>query len=107
MRIRWIIAAILVLVGAVWIGQGWGSSTAPASWTTTGSGPSSVPSWSSAGVVVGWTAVRARPPGLSQAVQVGSAAPDRHVVAVPGERQPSSRVSASSRLTIPASSRLR
>ena len=38
MRTRWIIAAVLILIGAVWIGQGLGSSAAPASWTAIRSG---------------------------------------------------------------------
>lgn len=60
MRIRWIIAGILVLVGAVWIGQGLGLLG------TTGFMDNNR-IWSVigavlvvAGLVVGWAAVRAR-----------------------------------------------
>ena len=61
MRIRWIIAAILVLVGAVWIGQGMGLFNGSGFmdnnriWAVIGA------VLVAAGVVVGWTAVRARP----------------------------------------------
>ncbi|TFG67264.1 MAG: hypothetical protein E4H24_06620 [Thermomicrobiales bacterium] len=61
MRTRWIIAAILVVVGAVWIGQGLGlirsSSfmTDDIRWALVGGG------LIIAGLVVGASAVRARP----------------------------------------------
>ena len=60
MRIRWIIAGILVLVGAVWIGQGMGFFNGSGFmdnhriWAVIGA------VLVAAGVVVGWTAVRAR-----------------------------------------------
>ena len=60
MRIRWIIAGILVLVGAVWIGQGMGLFNGSGFmdnnriWAVIGAVLIVV------GVVVGWTAVRAR-----------------------------------------------
>jgi hypothetical protein len=59
-RTRWIIAAVLVAVGAVWIGQGLGiirgSSfmTGDRLWALLG-GLLAV-----GGVIVGWTALRAR-----------------------------------------------
>jgi hypothetical protein len=61
MRIRWIIAGILVVVGAVWIGQGMGLFNGSGFmdnnriWAVIGA------VLIVAGVVVGWTAVRARP----------------------------------------------
>ena len=61
MRIRWIIAGILVVVGAVWIGQGMGLFNGSGFmdnnriWAVIGAVLIVV------GVVVGWTAVRARP----------------------------------------------
>ena len=60
MRIRWIIAGILVVVGAVWIGQGMGLFNGSGFmdnnriWAVIGA------VLVAAGVVVGWTAVRAR-----------------------------------------------
>jgi|KBSMisStandDraft_5_1062788.scaffolds.fasta_scaffold1181244_2 hypothetical protein len=61
MRIRWIIAGILVVVGAIWIGQGMGLFNGSGFmdnnriWAVIGA------VLIVAGVVVGWTAVRARP----------------------------------------------
>lgn len=61
MRIRWIIAGILVVVGAVWIGQGMGLFNGSGFmdnnriWAVIGA------VLIVAGVVVGWTAVKARP----------------------------------------------
>ena len=61
MRIRWIIAGILVVVGAIWIGQGMGLFKGSGFmdnnriWAVIGA------VLIFAGVVVGWTAVRARP----------------------------------------------
>ena len=61
MRIRWIIAGILVVVGAIWIGQGMGLFNGSGFmdnnriWAVIGA------VLIGAGVVVGWTAVRARP----------------------------------------------
>jgi hypothetical protein len=61
MRIRWIIAGILIVVGAVWIGQGMGLFNGSGFmdnnriWAVIGA------VLIVAGVVVGWTAVRARP----------------------------------------------
>ena len=62
MRTRWIIAAVLILVGAVWIGQGLGFFR--------GSGfMDGDPLWALigallaiAGIVVAWTAFRMRRP---------------------------------------------
>ena len=60
MRIRWIIAGILVVVGAIWIGQGMGLFNGSGFmdnnriWAVIGA------VLIVAGVVVGWTAVRAR-----------------------------------------------
>jgi heme/copper-type cytochrome/quinol oxidase subunit 2 len=60
MRIRWIIAGILIVVGAVWIGQGMGLFNGSGFmdnnriWAVIGA------VLIVAGVVVGWTAVRAR-----------------------------------------------
>jgi hypothetical protein len=60
MRARWIIAAVLVLLGLVWIGQG--TSVLPGSGFMTGD-----TRWALIGVVlvgigcvVGWTALKAR-----------------------------------------------
>jgi hypothetical protein len=61
MRIRWIIAGILVVVGAIWIGQGMGLFNGSGFmdnnriWAVIGA------VLIVTGVVVGWTAVRARP----------------------------------------------
>jgi hypothetical protein len=61
MRSRWIIAAVLSLIGIVWIGQGTGVirgsgfMTDDIRWAITGV------VLLVAGVVVAWTAVRARP----------------------------------------------
>jgi hypothetical protein len=61
MRNRWIIAAILVVLGLVWMGQGSGIirgsgfMTDDIRWAIVGAVLVVV------GVVVGWTAVRARP----------------------------------------------
>jgi cell division protein FtsX len=60
MRIRWIIAGILVVVGAVWIGQGMGLFNGSGFmdnnriWAVIGA------VLVVGGVIVGWTAVRAR-----------------------------------------------
>ncbi len=60
MRTRWIIAAILVLVGAVWIGQGLGLLRGSSfmvddpRWALIGVG------MVAAGLAVGWTAFRSR-----------------------------------------------
>ena len=60
MRARWIVAAVLVLLGLVWIGQGTGlirsSSfmTDDIRWALIGAVVVAV------GIVVGWTALRAR-----------------------------------------------
>ncbi len=60
MRTRWIIAAILVLVGAVWIGQGLGIIRGSSfmigdpRWAMLGAVLAVI------GVGVGWTALRAR-----------------------------------------------
>jgi hypothetical protein len=59
-RTRWIIAAILVVVGAVWIGQGLGFVRGSSfmiddpRWALIGAG------MAAGGLVVGWTAIRAR-----------------------------------------------
>ena len=61
MRTRWIIAVVLALVGAVWIGPGLGlmrgSSfmTDDVRWAIAGAGLVAV------AAVIGWTAVRGRP----------------------------------------------
>lgn len=61
MRIRWIIAGILIIVGAVWIGQGMGFFNGSGFmdnnriWAVIGA------VLIAAGAFVGWTAVRARP----------------------------------------------
>jgi hypothetical protein len=60
-RTRWIIAAILVLIGAVWIGQGLGYlgrsgfMDGDVRWAVVGAALAVV------GIVVGWTALRMRP----------------------------------------------
>jgi hypothetical protein len=60
-RTRWIIAAIFVIVGAVWIGQGLGIlrgsgfMVGDARWAVVGLG------LVVGGLAVGWTAFRARP----------------------------------------------
>lgn len=62
MRTRWVIAAMLAIVGAVWIGQGLGllrgSSfmTDDIRWAIAGIG------LLAGAVAIGWTAVRGRPP---------------------------------------------
>ena len=62
MRTRWIIAAVLILVGAIWIGQGLGFfpgsgfMDGDATWALIGAVLAVV------GVVVAWTAFRSRPP---------------------------------------------
>jgi hypothetical protein len=59
-RTRWIIAAVLVLVGAAWIGQGLGLLRGSSfmvddtRWALIGAGMAAV------GVVIGWTAFRSR-----------------------------------------------
>jgi hypothetical protein len=60
MRIRWIITGILIIVGAVWIGQGLGLFQGSGFmdnnriWAVIGAG------LVVAGLVVGWTAIRTR-----------------------------------------------
>jgi hypothetical protein len=60
MRTRWIIAAICMIVGAVWIGQGTGMLAGSGfmvgdrTWAIIGAGLVLL------SVVVGWTALRAR-----------------------------------------------
>ena len=60
MRTRWIIAAILVVVGAVWIGQGLGLIRGSGfmvddfRWTIIGLG------MVAGGLAIGWTALRSR-----------------------------------------------
>jgi hypothetical protein len=60
-RTRWIIAAILVLVGAVWVGQGLGYlgrsgfMNGDPRWAVAGAALAIV------GIVVAWTALRMRP----------------------------------------------
>jgi len=60
MRTRWIIAAICVIVGAVWIGQGLGILSGSGfmvgdrTWAVIGAGLVLL------GIVLGWTAFRAR-----------------------------------------------
>ena len=62
MRTRWIVAAVLILVGAVWVGQGLGLfpgsgfMDGDTTWALIG-GVLVV-----AGVVVGWSAFRMHPP---------------------------------------------
>jgi hypothetical protein len=61
MRTRWIIAAVLVIVGAVWVGQGLGLFSGSGfmdgdtRWSVFGAILAIV------GIVVGWTAIRMRP----------------------------------------------
>ncbi len=61
MRSRWIIAAVLVITGAVWIGQGLGIlrgsgfMVGDIRWALIGA------ALAVGGVAVGWTAFRARP----------------------------------------------
>jgi hypothetical protein len=61
MRTRWIIAAVLVIIGAVWVGQGLGFfpgtgfMDGDTTWAVIGA------ILVVAGVVVGWTAFRMRP----------------------------------------------
>ncbi len=60
MRARWIIAAILIVIGAAWIGQGLGFlrgtgfMVGDTRWALIGA------ALLAGGVVVGWTALRAR-----------------------------------------------
>jgi hypothetical protein len=62
MRARWIVAVVLVLIGLVWIGQGSGViqgsgfMSDDARWALIGAVLVAV------GVVIGWTAFRARGP---------------------------------------------
>jgi hypothetical protein len=60
MRIRWIVAGVIIAIGLVWIGQG--SGVIPGSFMT------GDPRWAligavlvAVGIVVGWTALRRRP----------------------------------------------
>lgn len=61
MRTRWIIAAVLVITGAVWVGQGLGFfrgsgfMDGDVRWAVFGAVLAIV------GIVVGWTAFRKRP----------------------------------------------
>ena len=61
MRTRWIIAAVCVLAGVVWIGQGTGIlkgsgfMVGDMTWAIAGTGLVVL------GLVIGWTAFRARP----------------------------------------------
>jgi hypothetical protein len=61
MRTRWIIAGVLVIIGAVWVGQGLGFfpgsgfMDGDTNWAVLGA------ILAVAGLVVGWTAVRMRP----------------------------------------------
>ncbi len=61
MRTRWIIAAICVLAGLVWIGQGTGVikgsgfMVGDLTWAVVGAGLVVL------GLIIGWTAYRARP----------------------------------------------
>ena len=61
MRTRWIIAAVCVLAGLVWIGQGTGTlkgsgfMVGDMKWAVVGAGLVVL------GVIIGWTAYRARP----------------------------------------------
>ena len=61
MRTRWIIAAVCVLAGLVWIGQGTGTlkgsgfMVGDMTWAIIGAGLVVL------GVIIGWTAYRARP----------------------------------------------
>ena len=62
MRTRWIIAAVLVVIGLVWVGQGLdlfhgsGFMDGQIVWAVIGAG------LVVGGLVVGWTAFRMRPP---------------------------------------------
>ena len=62
MRTRWIVAAVLILIGAVWVGQGLGFfrgsgfMDGDTRWAVFGAILALV------GVVVAWTAFRKRPP---------------------------------------------
>lgn len=61
MRTRWIIAAVLVVIGAVWIAQGLGFvrgsgyMDGDVRWAVIGA------ALAVGGLVLGWTALRARP----------------------------------------------
>ena len=61
MRTRWIIAAVLVIIGAVWLAQGLGFfpgsgfMDGDTTWAVIGA------ILAVAGIVVGWTAFRMRP----------------------------------------------
>ena len=61
MRTRWIIAAVLVIIGAAWMGQGLGLFPGPGfmdgdiKWAVIGA------ILAIAGIVVAWTALRMRP----------------------------------------------
>ena len=61
MRARWIIAAICIVAGVVWIGQGTGIikgsgfMVGDPTWAVAGAGLVVL------GMVIGWTAFRARP----------------------------------------------
>ena len=61
MRARWIIAAVCVLAGLVWIGQGTGIikgsgfMVGDPTWAIVGAALVAL------GIVIGWTAFRARP----------------------------------------------
>ena len=89
MRTRWIIAAVLVIVGAVWIGQGLGLFRAPGSWTATCT-------WAVDRGGPGRRRDRRRldraqdapPAGLSQRGPGRLGAADGHLVAVADQRQP-------------------
>lgn len=62
MRTRWIIAAVLILIGAAWMGQGLGLLPGTGfmdgdiTWAVIGA------ILAIAGIAVAWTAVRKRPP---------------------------------------------
>ena len=60
MRIRWIVAGVIIVLGLVWVGQG--SGLIPGSFMT------GDPRWAligavlvAVGIVVAWTALRSRP----------------------------------------------
>ena len=60
MRTRWIIAAVLIVIGAAWIGQGFGFlpggfMVGDIKWAVIGA------ILAIAGIVVAWTALRMRP----------------------------------------------
>jgi hypothetical protein len=61
MRTRWIIAAVLLLLGAIWIGQGLGIfrgsgfMDGDTRWALIGAVLAVI------GIAIGWTALRARP----------------------------------------------